>query len=221
MQEDAPRAPILRSLRLATPAPQEIASARDSPSTERTEKLCAAFLDSLMLGKGALMQNSGLPKLIYSLLVAAGLLYFSFLYPQLPDPMASHFNASGVAPARMPKSGFFFLFALVMVFTSMPVFLVPWQIATKSNDKINLPNKEYWLAPERRSETMRYLAIQVGWFGCALLAMLLCGFYFAVSANLKADHNFDSSSFYVAFAAFLVFCLSLPVRLISHFRNVS
>jgi uncharacterized membrane protein len=166
------------------------------------------------------MQNSGLPKLIYGLVAAVGLIYFSFLYPQLPDPMASHFNANGVATAWMPKSGFFLLFAFVMLFASTPVFLLPWQIAAKSNDKLNLPNKEYWLAPERRGETMRYLGIQMGWFGCALLAMLLCGFYFAVAANLKPDHSFDSSSFYVALVAFLIFSFSLPVRLLSHFRNV-
>lgn len=166
------------------------------------------------------MQNSGLPKLTYVLLAAVGLIYFSLLYPQLPDPMASHFNASGAATASMPKSGFFFLFAFVMVFASMPVFLVPWQIASRPGDKINLPNKEYWLAPERRGETIRYLGIQMGWFGCALLAMLLCGFYFAVAANLKPGHNFDSNSFYVVLAVFMVFCFSLPVRLLSHFRNI-
>ena len=167
------------------------------------------------------MQTSGIPKLIYVLLAAAGLLYFSFLYPQLPAIMPSHFNAGGVATAWMPKSGFFFLFAFVMAFASVPAFLVPWLIAAKSDDKINLPNKEYWLAPERRNETIRYLGVQMGWFGCALLAMLLCGFYFAVSASLKPDHSFDSNSFYVALAVFLVFSVSLPVRLLSHFRNKS
>jgi len=167
------------------------------------------------------MQNSGLPKLIYGLLAAIGLIYFSFLYPQLPDPMASHFNASGVATAWMPKSGFFLVFVFVMFFACVPVFLVPLQVAAKSDNKINLPNKEYWLAPERRVETMRYLEIQMGWFGCALLAMLLCGFYFAVSANLRPDHSFDSNSFYITLAAFLAFCFSLPIRLLSHFRKVS
>jgi len=166
------------------------------------------------------MQNSGLPKLIYGLLAGVGLIYFSLVYPQLPDPMASHFNASGGATAWMPKSGFFFLFAFVMVFAGIPVFLVPKQLASRSNDKINLPNKEYWLAPERRAETMQYLGIQMAWFGCALVAFLLCGFYFAVSANLKPDHTFDSTSFYIPLGAFLTFSFSLPIRLLSRFGKV-
>jgi len=165
------------------------------------------------------MQNSGLPKLIYALLAAVGLIYFSLLYPQLPNVMASHFNASGAATASMPKSGFFLLFLFVAVFASIPVFLVPRQMAALPQDRINLPNKAYWLAPERRDETMQYLGMQMGWFGCALLALLLCGFYFAISANLKPDHQFDSTSFLAGLGAFTAFIIVWLVRLMGHFRK--
>jgi uncharacterized membrane protein len=166
------------------------------------------------------MKNSGLPKLIYGLLAAAGLLYFSFLYPQLPDPMASHFNASGVATAWMPKSGFFLLIAVVTVASSVPVFLVPMSISKLSNDKINLPNKEYWLAPDRRDATLEYFGNQMGWFGCALLAFLFCGLYNAVAANFRPDHHFDSDSFYVVLGGFLAFIIFWLVHLLSHFSRV-
>jgi uncharacterized membrane protein len=173
-----------------------------------------------MLGKGAIVQNSGLPKLIYILLAAVGLLYFSFLYPQLPDPMASHFNASGAATAWMPKSGFFTLILIVTLASSVPAFLVPKLMAKLPNDKINLPNKDYWLASERRADTMQYLGIQMGWFGCGLLALLLCGFYNAVAANFRPDHHFDSGSFYTVLAAFLAFIIVWLVHLLSHFARV-
>jgi uncharacterized membrane protein len=166
------------------------------------------------------MQNSGLPKLIFGLLAAAGLLYFSFLYPQLPDLMASHFNASGAATAWMPKFAFFILFPIITLAASVPVFLVPKSMAKLPNDKINLANKEYWLAPERRTETIQYVGMQMGWFGCALLALLFCGFYFAVAANLGPAHTFDSGSFYIALGAFFAFIIFWMVRLLSHFARV-
>jgi uncharacterized membrane protein len=166
------------------------------------------------------MQNSSLPKLIYVLLAAVGLVYFSFLYPQLPDPMASHFNASGTATAWMPKSGFFTLILVITLAASVPVFLVPRSLAKLSNDRINLPNKEHWLAPERRIETMQYLGNQMGWFGCALLTLLLFGLYIAVAANFRPDHHFDSGSFYIVLGAFLAFILVWLVRLLSHFSRV-
>lgn len=166
------------------------------------------------------MQNSGLPKLIYGLLAAVGLIYFSLLYPQLPDPMSSHFNARGAATAWMPKSGFFILIVVVTLAAGVPIFLVPRSMAKLPNDKINLPNKEYWLAPERRSETMQYLGIQMGWLGCALLVLLLCGLYNAVAANFRPDHHFDSGSFYAVLGAFLAFIIVWLVRLLSHFARV-
>jgi len=167
-----------------------------------------------------MVQNSGLPKLIYALLAAVGLLYFSFLYPQLPDPMASHFNASGAATAWMPKSSLFILITIVTLAASVPVFLVPRLMVNLPNDKINLPNKEYWLAPERRAETMQYLGIQMGWLACALLALLFCGLYNAVAANFRPNHHFDSGSFYVVLGAFFAFIIVWLVRLFSHFARV-
>jgi uncharacterized membrane protein len=165
------------------------------------------------------MPNSGLPKLIYVLLAACGLIYFAFMYPQLPNLMASHFNAGGAATAFMPKAGFFGLFLFVMIFASIPSFFVPRQIAALPNNKINLPNKEYWLAPERRAETVQYVGLQMGWFGCALLALLLYGFYFAVAANLRPNHAFDSTSFLVGLGAFFAFIVVWLTRLIGHFRT--
>jgi uncharacterized membrane protein len=173
-----------------------------------------------MLEKGAIVQNSSLPKLIYILLAAAGLLYFSLWYAQLPDPMASHFNANGVATAWMPKSGFFMLILVVTLAASVPVFVVSKSMAKLPNDKINLANKEYWLAPERRAETVEYLGTQMGWFGCALLALLYCGLYNAVAANLRTNHTFDSGFFYVVLGVFFAFILFWLVRLLSHFAHV-
>jgi len=166
------------------------------------------------------MQNSGLPKLIYALIAAAGLLYFSSLYPRLPELMASHFNANGVATAWMPKSGFFMLFPIIILAASVPVLLVPRSLARLPNEKINLANKEYWLAPERRAETIEYVGMQLGWFGCAVLALLFCGLYNAVAANLSPDHTFDSGSFYIELGAFLAFTIFWLVRLLSHFARV-
>jgi uncharacterized membrane protein len=163
------------------------------------------------------MQNSGLPKLVYGLLAAVGLVYFSSLYSQLPALMASHFNASGVPTAWMPKSAFFIFFPFVMLIASVPVFLVPKLIANKPNDKINLPNKEYWLAPERRTETIEFVGTQMAWFGCALLALLLFGFYFAIAANLRPDHTFDSGSFYLVLGAFFAFIIFFLLRMFTHF----
>ena len=167
------------------------------------------------------MQNARLPKLIFGVVAAIGAGYFALLYPQLPEVMASHFNASGVATAWMSKSTFFLIFPLVMLGASVPVFVLPRTLARRSNDKINLPNKEYWLAPERREESLRFLGIQMGWFGCALLILLFCVLYNAVEANLEPSHRFNSEAFLIELGLFFTFIAVWMIRMLRRFGRIT
>jgi uncharacterized membrane protein len=171
------------------------------------------------LAEQVAMRDSRLPIIIFILMATGAVIYFALLYPQLPQQMASHFNASGRPTAWMPKSVFFFFFPGVCLFVLMMTLLVPKFIASKPNDKINLPNKEYWLAPERRSQSFQFLETYLAWFGCALLALLISGFYFSLTANLRDDRTFDSNSFYVVLGAFLAFTIVWMVRMTAHFKN--
>ena len=49
-----------------------------------------------------------------------------------------------------PKPAFFILIAVVILTPAIPAFIVPRRFPSIPADKINLPNKSYWLAPERR-----------------------------------------------------------------------
>ena len=167
------------------------------------------------------MSDSRLPKIIFILLALGAVIYFALLYPQLPQQMASHFNAAGRPTAWMPKSVFFFFFPGISLFVLFMTLYVTKLIASKPSDKINLPNKEYWLAPERRAETIKYFETFFAWFGCALLALLISGFYLALTANLRDDHTFDYSSFYVVLGAFLAFTIVWMTRMTAHFKNTS
>jgi hypothetical protein len=62
-------------------------------------------------------------------------------------------------------------------------FVVPLLIGVLPANVVNLPHKEYWLAAERREETMRYLSMKMGWFACAALSLLLFLTSEAINAN--------------------------------------
>jgi hypothetical protein len=59
------------------------------------------------------MQDPRLPRLIFGLLVLGAVVYFSRLYAQLPEMLASRFNAAGAPNAWMPKSTFFWFFPAI------------------------------------------------------------------------------------------------------------
>src|SRR5690349_15409 len=101
-------------------------------------------------------------------LVLALLLMMAYYYPQMPERMASHFAGDGHTNGWQSREGFFLLTLLVSSLSAIVGFLAPQQIAAKSNTQINLPKCNYWLAPERRDKTMRFISVTMAWFGCGI-----------------------------------------------------
>jgi len=98
-------------------------------------------------------------------------------------------------------------------------FLVPRQIAAQSDARINLPNKSYWLAPERRAETFRFLGAMLAWFSCGLLFVLISGTFLALRANLTDEGRFNSEAMLMILGAFLLFVILWLFRMFRHFRQ--
>lgn len=165
------------------------------------------------------MKPSTLPKVLFALIAAGAAIHFSLLYGKLPSTMASHFNGSGAPNGWQPKELFFALLWGVLVLVSVLAFGIPQIIESIPAQFINLPNKEYWLAPERRAESMAFFTTQFGWFGCALLLFLVFTFELAVQANIRPRPVMDSSTFFYGLIVFLVFAFLLPVRLLTRFRR--
>jgi hypothetical protein len=98
--------------------------------------------------------------------------------------------------------------------------VVPLLVASVPDALINLPNKSYWLAPERREETMRFFRAHVSWFGCGLLFLLLYALSQAINANLPGAHHFDDSGMRYALGGFLFFAFAWLFIFVRHFYNV-
>jgi uncharacterized membrane protein len=162
-----------------------------------------------------------LPRLLYFFLFLVCLLLLVYYYPQMPQRMAAHFAANGHVNGWQSRESFFLLSLLINAISAVITFFAPWQIASKPSARINLPNREYWLAPERRDATMRYIASTMAWFGCGVLFVLISGTFLALRANLAPDQRFNSEAMLVVMGAFLLSLMSLILRLIRHFQNVT
>jgi hypothetical protein len=115
------------------------------------------------------MTDSRLPALIYSIMLILGLLQWARVYPQLPARMAAHFAADGTPNGFQSKLAFFILMFVIFGPSAFVAFVTPRILAGKPPERLNLPNKSYWLAPDHREETFRFCRAQMGWFGCAIL----------------------------------------------------
>jgi len=93
-------------------------------------------------------------------------------YGLLPDVLPAHFDATGNVDGEMNKNLFYGMFAglHLMLLVGFPVLAS--LLRRMPNSVINVPNKEYWLAPERREQSLTTNAgvlIATGWMTSWLL----------------------------------------------------
>ncbi|HTU61018.1 MAG TPA: DUF1648 domain-containing protein, partial [Polyangiales bacterium] len=108
----------------------------------------------------------------------------SSAWPQLPPRVASHFNGRGQPDGFMPREAFFTDLALIGGGLIVLLLLAPALLRLLPNNLINMPHRDYWLAPERRSESFGYIAIWFGWFAIATSVLLVAMLNLTLRANI-------------------------------------
>ena len=161
--------------------------------------------------------DSRLPKLLFVLLALYAAIHFSYYYPQLPAVVASHFTARGAANGWQTKSAFFVVLVAVSVLAAVVGFAIPRIITVLPVELINLPNKRYWLAPERRAETQEFFITYFAWFGCAVYLLLILTFDYAIQHNLHPENPPDPLRIWYILAGFMAFTVAWIARMIARF----
>ena len=147
-----------------------------------------------------------------------GLAQFAWYYPQLPDQVATHFNSEGLPDAWGDKGSFLFSLLLAYLVVVVAVLPWPWIINRVPHSLLNLPRKDYWLAPERSETTMANLKEQLHWFNVATVAFMGWVFNLILQANLKEKPTFDGDIFLWGLGAYLLFVTIWTVRILVHYR---
>lgn len=135
-----------------------------------------------------------------------------------PDQMAAHFNAQGV-PDRFVFKAEFFLFQVqtlfIVVLVSLPIqvlfLLLPPSL-------INMPNRDYWLAPERKDETIGRLSDFGSMMFGIILLTILAAFEISTYANLQTPIHFNAGLMGVVMAASMGVIVLMLIQLILSFR---
>jgi len=139
----------------------------------------------------------------------------------MPPVLATHFGASGVVNGWQTQSQYFVLEVVLLGVCLLLAFGIPRLIGALPISLINLPNKEYWLAPERRQETVAFFKAQFAWFGCGLLVFLLVVNELVFKANHALPRRLDNTAFAIALVAFLAYVGIWTVRLVLRFSRIS
>ena len=140
-------------------------------------------------------------------------------FPLLPDRMASHFGASGAPNGWMSKPQFFIVFAIVFLPALFVEFWLHRKIAKSQGARINLPNKEYWMAPERRAETFAYFESFFAWYGCAFLFVMVSAMSLAMRANFDPSPRLATGPIVSVLAGFLLYNVLAIAAMLRRFSN--
>ncbi|ODU31726.1 MAG: hypothetical protein BGP24_18675 [Lysobacterales bacterium 69-70] len=137
----------------------------------------------------------------------------------LPAQVAAHFDAGGRADAAMPRAGYLVFFLVFAVALPLFVAVVSERLLRNPRTPLNLPRRDYWLAPERRAATVDFLCRQNAAFAVQL--MLFLGYVQAlvVCANRLQPPQLPSTAFLLGLLLFVAAALWRFVQLVVHLRK--
>jgi uncharacterized membrane protein len=160
-----------------------------------------------------------LPSAIFVVLAFVGFLQARRFAATMPPVLATHFGGSGAANGWQTQSQYFIAEVVLLGVCLLLAFGIPRLIGALPISLMNVQNKEYWLAPERRQETIAFFKAQFAWFGCGLLAFLLVVNQLVFKANQTLPRHLDNTEFAIALVAFLAFVGIWTVRLVVRFSG--
>jgi uncharacterized membrane protein len=135
---------------------------------------------------------------------------------QLPDRMATHFDINGQPDGWASRSSY--MLFIVSFGTGIALFIVfvGFAIRFAPNELISLQNREYWLALERRAETMAYIFRQMIWFTCWWECFVIGVHLSIIDANNRVPVQLPNWEIYGLLAIFLA---GIPVWILIMMRH--
>jgi uncharacterized membrane protein len=120
---------------------------------------------------------------------------------QLPTHVAVHFDAGGAATSFM-SSVEYRLFILAFAI-GLPVVLVATLRSVYSRAKnFNLPNREYWMAPQRIDRTRSFLVAHGVWFGTLFTGLMCFVHWLVLDANRHIPPTLSNQAFFIGLLTF-------------------
>ena len=155
---------------------------------------------------------------IFVLLLLFGAVQMYYYYPKLPASVATHFNTAGEADVWMSKGKYIIFSAIIFYALAFLFFGICFIIPRIPPSLVNLPNKQYWLAEERKEETYADLSKYTLWFANATIVFLLVMHNETIAVNLRQSSRLGDS-FWLFLAVYLIFTVIWCISLFTRFRK--
>jgi uncharacterized membrane protein len=155
---------------------------------------------------------------IFLALVALAIIQVVYYYPQMPDVVASHFNGLGAPNDWASKNGFFGLYlAIILMLVAIFEFVPGWS-ESGSRLSMKIPNRDYWLAPERVQQTRAFFRHQMYIMGIVHMMLTIYAVQLAILANFDQEPRLHQSIGW-ALMLYFIFLSAWLIHFYLHFRK--
>jgi len=156
--------------------------------------------------------------LCYAAIFALALAQLEHYLPLLPRNVATHFGGGGIPNGWMSKGAFraFYLGFLLLMPGGMAVS--GWLFRIIPPRFMNLPHKDYWLAPARREATLKSLQRDMSVFSL-FIALFIVGLHqLVIMANLADPVRLDNGLIWSLAGALIAVVIGFAIRQYRRFR---
>ena len=158
-----------------------------------------------------------IPWVAFALALLFAIVYFSHTVPSLPPMVSSHFDGAGFPTAHMARDTYTkFVFAMGVGFPIAIVALLT-VVYSKASD-MKLPNRDYWLAPERIAQTRSLLVSHAIWFGCLMVVMVCYVHWLVLAAHRSVPPHLSNQMVMGGLLVFMAISLGWVIALLRAFR---
>ncbi len=160
-----------------------------------------------------------IPACFLMALLVSFITYLAISAPQLPDQVATHFDVNGRPNGWMSRSTHLGLIGALGFLLPAMFIGIGTLMRFLPDSAFNLPHRSYWLAPERREETLAYFLSTFLWLSC-LFVVFFMGLHFTIiQANSQPHPQLSSRGIGILVGSFLVAHLVWIVALLIHFAR--
>lgn len=156
------------------------------------------------------------------LIVALALGAAAFVYvtsARLPEIAATRFGAGGEPVAFMTRGTYRVFMVWLVSAVPLLVAFLPQFIGARWPQLLNIPNRDHWIAAERRAEALESVAARTMLLAAVMILFLCFTHWLVVEANTSPARQLAGAPFLAALAAFVAFMIGWIVAFRRRFRR--
>lgn len=160
------------------------------------------------------------PQAILVVALALGAAVFVYVTSErLPEIAATRFAAGGDPVAFMTRGAYRVFMVWLVSAVPLLVAFLPQFIGARWPQLLNIPNREYWLAAERRPDTLASVAARTLLLAAVMILFLCFTHWLVVEANASPARRLSGAPLLAALGAFVAFMIGWIAAFRRRFRR--